>query len=253
MPISTARIFIMMAYWSMLLAGAAGVGGTLGYGAFSPRSRLLAPVIAHGRRAAPPRVALSFDDGPHPEATPAVLDALERADVRAAFFVIGRHAARHPQLLRRMDRAGHLIANHSYDHAYHGMFRLHRYWARELQRTEQVIADAIGKRPRLFRPPLGFKHPGIGDPATRDGYAIVTWTRRGRDGWATRSEWIVQRLTRAPRAGDILTLHDSTDGRIRRDLQPTVQAVPRVIDALRNQGLALERLDRLIGVEGYAR
>ncbi|MEX0746276.1 MAG: polysaccharide deacetylase family protein [Phycisphaeraceae bacterium] len=244
----------MSGVWPSLLTGAAAAAaGAVLYGTLWPGSRLLAPVISHGSREAPARVALTFDDGPHPEATPAILDILERVGVKAAFFVIGSHAHRHPQLLRRIDAAGHLIGNHSYDHAYHGMFRAGRYWADQLHRTEGVIEDAIGKRPQLFRPPMGFKHPLLARAARQAGYALVTWTRRGRDGWPARTEQILRRLADPARGGDILTLHDGTDGESnRRSLQPTLDAVEPLILSLRERSLALERVDRLIGMPGYA-
>lgn len=239
--------------WPLTMAGV-GVAafGTLMYGAFYPSSRLLVPVIYRGSRDGPPRVALTFDDGPHPEATPAILDALDRMGAKAAFFVIGAHAQRHPDLLRRIDAAGHLIGNHTYDHAYHGMCRCYGYWSDQLKRTGQVIEDAIGKRPQLFRPPMGFKQLFVSCAAKNAGYSMVTWTRRGRDGWPCQTQQILNRLVEPARSGDILTLHDGTDGHNhRRDLQPTVDAIEPLVIGLRERGLELERLDRLIDVPGY--
>src|ERR1700743_576148 len=86
------------------------------YGTFVPRGQLWGPVIWKGTSGGPPRVALTFDDGPTAGATDRVLDLLADLNVRAAFFVIGRNVEREPDLLRRIDAEGHLIGNHTYDH-----------------------------------------------------------------------------------------------------------------------------------------
>ncbi|MFA9477680.1 polysaccharide deacetylase family protein [Phycisphaerales bacterium AB-hyl4] len=237
--------------WAMAGVGAAAFGALM-YGAFYPSSRLIVPVIYRGPRDGPPRVALTFDDGPHAEATPAILDALDRVNAKAAFFVIGAHAKRHVDVLRRIDAAGHLIGNHTYDHAYHGMCRGYYYWLDQLRRTERVIEDAIGKRPTLFRPPMGFKQLFISCAVQSAGYSMVTWSRRGRDGWPCKTQQILDRLVGPSRNGDILTLHDGTDGHNRsRDIRPTVDAIEPLVVGLRGQGLELERLDRLINLPGY--
>ncbi|MFW6060260.1 MAG: polysaccharide deacetylase family protein [Phycisphaeraceae bacterium] len=234
------------------IAGTAFVG-MFCYGAFSPRSRLFAPVIYRGDPHDGKRIALTFDDGPHPEATAALLDVLAQRNVRAAFFVIGANAVRHPEVLRRIDAEGHVLGNHSFDHAYHGMFRFHRYWADQLARTDAAIAEAVGKRPTMFRPPMGFKQIFIGETARRRGYIQVTWTRRAFDGWSTSTQRILDRLVAPARPGEILTLHDGTDAHThaRRDLMRTVGAVGPLVDGLRQRGFELVRLDELIGVAPY--
>jgi len=246
---------VTMISWPITTAvvGAA-LAGTFSYGAFSPRSRLFAPVVYRGDAGGAARVALTFDDGPHPEATAALLDVLQEKQVKAAFFVIGENAERHPELLRKMDAQGHLVANHSFDHAYHGMFRFHGYWRNQLSRTDDVIAGAIGKRPVMFRPPMGFKQMFIGKTARRRGYTVVTWSRRAFDGVVSVThERMTRRLVDPTRAGEILTMHDGGDAHTsgRRDMMRTVEAVGPVIDGLRGRGFELVRLDELIGVAPY--
>src|SRR5436190_10967496 len=130
----------------MLCAGAgAGVisGATLwAYSVFVPRCQFWAPVV----RALPQReaVALTFDDGPHPEFTPRILDHLAAHKVRATFFVIGRLARQHPEILRRIHGEGHVLGNHSYDHDHFGVNRNYAYWEAQLRNTQQVIGEAVG-------------------------------------------------------------------------------------------------------------
>lgn len=232
------------------VAGAAAAGGFC-YACFHPRAQLFARTCYRGPRDDPPRIALSFDDGPHPEATPAILDALATHDVKAAFFVIGRNAAQHPALLRRIDAEGHLIGNHSFDHAYHGMCRFVRYWDDQLSRTDAVVADAIGRRPRLFRPPMGFKQPCIGRALRHRGGRMVTWTRRGLDGVPTDTAAILKRLIEPTRPGDILTLHDGLDPHSQRHLQATIDAIDPLAAGLLARGFTWQRLDTFIGEPAY--
>jgi len=240
----------MIAIVSAILAGTA-VLGVGSYATFAPRCRWFAPVIFHGDRKGPPRVALTFDDGPHPTATPAILDVLREHGVPAAFFMIGRHVVRHPDIVRRAYDEGHLIGNHTFDHAYHGALRGIGYWHREIARTSDVIEQVIGERPTTFRPPMGIKHRLIYIAARREGCQLVTWTQRGRDGVPTTVPRVLDRIVPHVRGGDIITLHDGCDPHFNRDTQVTVDTLWPLIKAVRERGLAFERLDRLIGMAGY--
>src|SRR5687767_6224642 len=114
----------------VLATGVAGATAFLligSYGAAKPASTMWGPVISRGPSGAP-RVALTFDDGPLPGTTDRILDILGDSNVRAAFFVIGQHVQRWPELVRRIHDEGHLVGNHSFDHLHTGMFGRHRYW-----------------------------------------------------------------------------------------------------------------------------
>ncbi len=238
--------------WWTAGAGLAGAAiGALTYGGFCPQCAWFAPVIWRGPTDGPPRVALTFDDGPHPEATPAIAETLGRLGVTGTFFVIGAHARQHPAVLRQLDAGGHLIGNHTDTHGWMGMFRATAHWRTELSRTNDAIAAAIGKRPRFFRPPMGFKQYFVARAAKCEALEIVNWTRRGRDGWPTDAASILRRLVDPAQAGDILTLHDGSDPHLNRDFSPTVEAIEPLVDGLRRRGLTIVRLDELIGRPGY--
>src|SRR5689334_4867933 len=99
-----------------IAAGVAGVAGLAAYSMLNARSGLLVPVIWRGDRSGPPRVALTFDDGPGPSGTGRILDVLGGLGAPATFFVIGANARRSPDLVKRMDNEGHVVANHTFDH-----------------------------------------------------------------------------------------------------------------------------------------
>ena len=243
--------------WLTLLLPMLVVGGTLLFwGMFHPRSQIMGRLISRGDPAPPGRsgrVALTFDDGPTPEATPAVLDALARVDAKATFFVIGLNAQRHPRLLRRIHDEGHLIANHSFHHDRQGLWGLNGFWRRQLDDTDDAIAEVIGRRPAFFRPPMGLKHMHLMKEVRYAGHVCVTWNRRALDGRQrprpTR-RGIVRRLAKS-RDGDILLLHDGHEPDRPRDRSATAQAIVPLVNQLRDRGLEPVRLDRLLDLPGY--
>ena len=233
----------------LLLAGAVGLGV---YATFAPHSSLWGPVISCGTSTGLPRVALTFDDGPSPSATPRVLQILREFNVSATFFVVGKLAEREPDLLRRIHAEGHLIANHSFDHAYWGAFRSKRYWVDQLRRTDAVIEQTIGKRPLLFRPPMGIKNPFIAAAVRETGHTMVTWSRRGLDGVSTTAEQIEQRTVPRAAAGDVILLHDGNVFNPRHDFRPSLEALPAIVRGLWKRGLEFGRLDEVVGIKAYA-
>ena len=182
-------------------------------------------------------VALTFDDGPHPEGTPAVLELLRDARAQATFFLAGEQVARRPQLAAEIVAAGHEIGVHCQRHR-----NLLRLWPHQvgadLRRAEDVIASATGREPRLYRPPYGLFNAAALAFAHGRGWTPLLWTRWGRDWerYATPAS-ISWRLVSGIRAGDVLLLHDadyySAEGSWRR----TLRALPQVLDALRSAGL----------------
>jgi peptidoglycan-N-acetylglucosamine deacetylase len=219
--------------------------GAVAYGVFAPRSTLFGPVISRARLTDRNAVALTFDDGPTPDSTDAILDILRRENVRATFFVIGRYAAQHPSLLRRVHDEGHLIGNHTFDHSRLGMFCGRRYWVDQVRRTNDLVRELTGQAPALFRPPMGFKCPPVMHGASINNCRVVTWTRRAFDGVRTSPRSIVRKLSCAE-PGEILLLHDGRDPASRRRLGATADALPDVIAGLRERAIEMLRLDELL-------
>src|SRR5215203_2747821 len=147
---------------------------------FSPRSNLWGPVIHQGDPTVP-RYALTFDDGPTPNATDRILDTLGELDAKAAFFFIGVNVRRAPDLVRRACDEGHVVANHSRDHSHFGIFGLRRYWERQLRETDDLIANIIGRRPACFRPPMGIRTGHCANASRRTGHSMIMWSRRAVD------------------------------------------------------------------------
>jgi len=175
-------------------------------------------------------VALTFDDGPHPEGTPAMLDVLSRAGARATFFMIGEQVERRPELAAEIVSAGHAVALHGYRHR----LQLHmtaREVADDLARGSEAIARATGRVPKLHRPPYGIYSPGGLRAARELGLEPLLWSRWGRD-WRkfTTPRRIAARATRELIAGDVILLHDADFYSSRNSHRRTAKAL-RLITA----------------------
>jgi peptidoglycan-N-acetylglucosamine deacetylase len=168
--------------------------------------------------------ALTFDDGPHPEFTPRVLDLLEQYGARGTFFVVGRSAREHPDLIHRMGEAGHVIGNHSWDHPSFPMLAS-RERRRQLDACEESIAPYSQ---RLFRPPYGNQNLRSCFDAARHKFRIVTWNVTGIDWRDDPGETVYERLAKGLRPGSILLLHDGLfmyENKRFTDRQATIDAV----------------------------
>lgn len=196
-------------------------------------------------------VALTFDDGPDPTFTPAVLRILAEKGAPATFFVVGQRVEAHGDVVAAIDAQGHLVGNHTYRHDLTFHFRLWRRVREELQRCEGAIAAAIGKRPRFFRSPQGFKNPALGDVLHEEGLLAVGWQARGLDAVGASAAEIERRILAHIRPGGVIVMHDGAGLHGTDDRAPTLTALPRIIDAVRARGMRIVPLDELLGEKAY--
>jgi peptidoglycan-N-acetylglucosamine deacetylase len=181
--------------------------------------------------------ALTFDDGPHPRGTVAVLEILARAGATATFFLVGEQVARNPSLAREITAAGHEIGLHC--HRHRNLLRLAPAQVREdIARAEATIAEAAGRRPYLYRPPYGVLNACALRLSRARGWRTLLWTQWGRD-WEARAtpESITALATMEVREGAVLLLHDADDYSAPGSWRRTAQALPRIIDTLARRGL----------------
>lgn len=205
----------------------------------APRSGLLGPVVTRlpAEAAARREVALTFDDGPHPEVTPAVLDLLETSGHRASFFLVGRRAAVHPRLAAEIVARGHAVENHTFHHANGFAFLGPRRMTAEVDRAQQTLTALAGRPPAWFRPVAGMRNPWMGPLVAGRGLAIASWTRRGFDTVVADPARVVRRLTSGLAAGDVLLLHDGAAASTAAGRPVVLEALPAVLDALAERGL----------------
>jgi peptidoglycan-N-acetylglucosamine deacetylase len=182
-------------------------------------------------------VALTFDDGPHPEGTPAMLELLAGRDARAWFFLVGEQVERRPELAARIASSGHLIALHGYRHRLQLRLSAAEV-ADDLRRGAAAIEDATGSAVRWHRPPYGvYSAPGL-EAARRAGLDPLLWSRWGKD-WRkfTTPGRIARRATRKLSAGDVILLHDADFYSARNSHRRTAEALPEIINELNRLGL----------------
>ena len=229
------------------LVGCLPLALAIAIGVIFPASGVFGTAVM-GARTGRGEVALTFDDGPDPRWTPALLDLLDARQQRATFFVIGHRAEHESELLRDMVRRGHEIANHSWSHSFLTAFRHPHVLARELERTNALIVSATGVRPRWFRPPVGLTSPRIFLGTRLAKLELVFWTASARDGISrTTVASALSRLETALTPGAILVLHDARLGAHRDDdREPIARAVlTRLLDRMDEVGLRSVTLSEL--------
>jgi len=193
-------------------------------------------------------VALTFDDGPDPVETPAILDLLEARGHRATFFLIGARASQYPDLVRRIAGQGHTIGNHSYHHYPWTAALPVRQLANELATASQLLERLGGRPVRWVRAPVGLLSPPVANAIAATPLVTVHWTATARDGvrWAQPARCLA-RLRRALVPGAILVLHDGVTG-------PTGsvarQILPVLLDDLDARGLRSVSLDAMAAATG---
>ncbi len=181
------------------------------------------------------RVLLTFDDGPHAQGTPAVLDLLREADVQAMFFLVGEQVERGHQLAAEIASAGHEVALHC--HRHRCLLRLTpRQVCDDLQRAQAVIAEATGQLPRHYRPPYGIFNATALAFARAYGWKPLLWSKDGRD-WQRRAtaDSVAAYATRGLRGGDVILLHDADHYSTPGSWRQTVAALPRILEAIAPQ------------------
>jgi len=187
-----------------------------------------------------PYIALTFDDGPNATLTPKLLDLLAARHLKATFFVVGQNAADHPEILKRAVREGHEIANHSWSHPNLGKMSDEAV-RRELQKTDDAITTAIGKRPTLLRPPYGsitarqkkWIHEEFG-------YRIIIWDVDPLDWKRPGPSVVTARILKETHAGSIVLSHDIHP--------PTIEAMPATFDQLMKKGFKSVTVTELLAM-----
>ncbi|MCW3467530.1 polysaccharide deacetylase family protein [Chitinophaga nivalis] len=189
-------------------------------------------------------VALTFDDGPQPAHTPAILDMLQAHGVPAGFFCIGKHIVGNEHLLKRIHDEGHVIGNHTYSH--HFWFDMYgsRRMRGDMGDMDNITQTVTGLRPRLFRPPYGVTNPNLAKAIQTGGYLPVGWNIRSLDTVATDKTALLHKIISQLQPGAVILLHDTC--RITADI------LPQLIADIRAKGYRLERIDKMLNVSAYA-
>lgn len=188
-------------------------------------------------------VAITFDDGIHPEFTPKILDLLKKHNTKATFFCIGKHLEQHPKIAQQIILQGHLIGNHSYSHKNNFGFLNTQQIIDEITKTDEIIYKTTGRNPLLFRPPFGVTNPNIAKAISQTQHKVIGWNVRSLDTVINNEKTILTRITRKLKKGSVILLHDTS--------QKTVNVLEQLLLFLKNEKYTSIRIDELLNIKAY--
>lgn len=195
--------------WGYYLALGLLFVGLLSWGVFDIRLGYFVPTLCRLKNKQKRQVILTFDDGPT-ELTPLFLDLLNRYEVKAIFFCIGRQIAQYPQIVQRIKDEGHLIGNHTYSHIPQNCFASTAVMTQEIQQTDALLAQ-LGIVTPYFRPPYGVTNPHIASAARRTGKRVIGWDIRSLDTVIKDETRLWSRVVSKLNQGNIILMHDTSE------------------------------------------
>jgi peptidoglycan/xylan/chitin deacetylase (PgdA/CDA1 family) len=217
--------------------------GIVTYGVVKIDSQFFIPVIFKAG-ILKSEVAITFDDGPHPQRTPYILDILKEYDAKAAFFCIGKNVDENPDIVRRIHKEGHLLGNHSFFHSDFFDFQSTKKMEEELSMTDDAIKEVSGRKPRFFRPPYGVTNPRLAKVVKNRNYVSVGWSLRSLDTIIKNEKRLFNKIKKRIKPGDIILFHDHS--------VVLTDILPEILEYIRNIGLKIVRVDELIEEKPYA-
>jgi peptidoglycan/xylan/chitin deacetylase (PgdA/CDA1 family) len=227
-----------MQYNPHMLALAAAVSATAavaaGYQSMAPTAQWYGQTftgLPHGSR----QLALTYDDGPNDPHTLRLLEVLAKHNVHATFFLIGRYVQQHPEIVREIVQAGHVVGNHTFTHPLL-IFKSEVEIRRQLTQCRDALQDAIAKPSNLFRPPFGGRRPAVLRLARELGLEPVMWNVTGYDWNAPPAAAIERKVAKQIRGGDVILLHDGGHKQMGADRSQTVIATDHLITRYKREG-----------------
>jgi len=198
--------------------------------------------VSHSRgRTNLPYIAMTFDDGPHPQNTPRLLDMLRERNIKATFYVVGRSVNMYPEITRRIVAEGHEIGNHTWTHR--NLTRLSNASVRdEMERTRDIIVATCGVKPRTMRPPYGALRQSQRNWIYQEfGYPTILWNVDPEDWKRPGLSVVTSRILNNTRNGSIVLAHDLH--------KPTVDAMPKTLDGLLRRGFKFITVSQLLALD----
>ena len=238
--------------FALFTAGTAfGAAAFAGIHAMAPKSQLYGKTF-FGTPGQGKQLALTYDDGPNDAATPHLLDVLAKHDVKAAFFLIGKHVKQHPEIVRRIVAEEHLIGNHTFTHPNLALCSEQQI-REELTSCEKALQEIgcplsiLPSGQKLFRPPFGGRRPATLRIARELGFLPVMWSVWCFDWNQTTTDRVEQHAIRRISGGDIIVLHDGGHKRMGVDRKHTVEATERLLLKYKGEGFEFVSIPKMLG------
>lgn len=189
------------------------------------------------------QIAISFDDGPHPEITPRIHQLLEKHAVPATFFCKGFLVNAYPKIVKAADDAGHIIGNHSYKHGWNFGFLSRKKVIEELNKTNSIIQETIGKKPQLFRPPFGVTNPPIARAVRKLKMQAVGWSVRSLDTSLPKDK-VLEKVNKKISEGAVFLFHDNQKN--------TPEILEDFLQTVKEKGFTVVSLPEILEIKAYA-
>lgn len=186
------------------------------------------------------KVAITFDDGPHPESLK-VLELLKQYNAKGTFFCIGKQIEKYPEIFKRIVDEGHVVGNHTYSHSSTLTLSNHAIW--ELVTTDELIENVTEKLPRLFRPPFGVTAPNIAEALKTTGHIAIGWNIRSLDTVIKNENKIFNRIKSRLKPGSIILLHDTSSR--------SVNVLEQLLVLLQENGYEAVTVNKLLNIPAY--
>ena len=185
-------------------------------------------------------VAITFDDGPDDKYTNQILDLLAEYEAKATFFILGKNAEKHPEVILRQFEEGHELANHTYTHPWNTTLKRIE---EEMQKTNDIIYSITGFKPILFRPVGGLYTDGMIDVAVKNGYTVIMWSwHQDTEDWKDPGvRKIVNKVLGGTKPGDVILFHDGGSDRTQ-----TVEALKEILPVLKKQGYRFVTISEML-------
>ena len=197
-------------------------------------------------------IALTFDDGPYGTSTSQILDILEKENIPATFFLIGKNVLLHPDQVRREVTDGDVIGNHSFSHAQNLAIISSSSLRADISYAQKIITEISGKIPHLFRAPYSRTSSCMIKEMTSEGYVMSGWNIDPRD-WDNNnsSSTVVSNVLNYIKPNGIIIFHDGHEKGIDYSRENTIEALPIIIDTLKKEGYTFVTMDKLLDVNPY--
>ncbi|MEP0263969.1 polysaccharide deacetylase family protein [Dokdonia sp.] len=190
------------------------------------------------------KIAITFDDGPHPEYTPLVLELLKKYNAKATFFCIGEQVKKHPNIFNQIIKEGHTVGNHTYSHSTNfGFFKTEKV-IEELAMTNEIVKETSGKIMQLYRPAFGVTNPRIKKALSVLKLQSIGWNVRSLDTTSRSPDVVLHRITKNLSKGDVVLLHDTSS--------KTIIILEQLLLFLQKQDIESITVDSLFKIKAYA-
>ena len=189
-------------------------------------------------------IAISFDDGPATSYTPQILELLQQANIKAAFFCIGNRIAGNENILKQIKAEGHIIGNHSYSHHFWFDMFSSKKMMHDLRLMDEELKRVTGLQAKLFRPPYGVTNPNIKKAIVQGNYTPVGWSVRSMDTVIKDEKKLLDKISKSLKPGAVFLFHDTS--------ATTLKVLPSFIKEVKNRGYHIVPLDKLLHLTPYA-